>query len=208
MPPFIWNIPNLITIIRLLMIPLSTIPLLPIFGNPNVNILILVNITFILASVTDFLDGYFARKLNQMTEWGAYMDPLIDKYLIWAMYFVFLFISELQIPWWTFTLILFRDVAVTQMRNIALRNNIKFNTSFLAKCKTAVQMIVGALILLFLLVTAVLNDKLPNPNHMFLEYWEGQIYAIVPLILVQCVTILTVITGIDYAIVLRKELSK
>lgn len=208
MPPFILNIPNTITIIRLLMIPMSTIPLLPVFGSPSIGILIFVNVSFVLASVTDFLDGYLARKLNQLTEWGAYMDPLIDKYLIWVMYFVFLFIPELKIPWWTFLLIIFRDIMVTKMRKYALKNNLKFKTSFLAKCKTAIQMIIGSFILLFLLITAILNTQLPIPYPIYFDYWQGNSYSIIPSILVQLVSVFTFITGIDYTVILLKEIKK
>ncbi len=189
MPPFILNIPNALTILRLFTVPLCTVPLLPCFGTPTITTLIIVNVIFILGSITDYLDGYFARKLNQMSEWGAYMDPLIDKYLIWALYFVFTMV--LNVPLWTFLVILFRDLAVTQMRNYALKHQIKFKTSFLAKCKTASQMIIGALILIFLLVGAYdesLSDTLMN----------------ISCILIQVVAVFTFITGVDYAYTLYK----
>ncbi|MGL5956572.1 MAG: CDP-diacylglycerol--glycerol-3-phosphate 3-phosphatidyltransferase [Brevinema sp.] len=208
MPRFIFNIPNSITIFRLFMIPICAIPLLPIFGTPSLSLLIVVNVAFILAAVTDFLDGYLARRLNQLSDWGAYMDPLIDKYLIWALYLVFVFIPKLSIPLWAFLVILSRDLAVTQMRNYALKYQITFKTSFLAKIKTAAQMTIGAIILLFLLGTFYLNSLLINPYLYYLDYWEGNVLFYLPTFLVCSVAVFTAITGIDYAYTLYKQIKK
>ncbi|MGL4561071.1 MAG: CDP-alcohol phosphatidyltransferase family protein, partial [Brevinema sp.] len=84
MPIFVWNLPNCLTIIRFFCIPIATLPLLPIFGHPTYQKFIIVMISFVFAGITDYLDGYLARKFNQTSDWGAYMDPLIDKFLIWV----------------------------------------------------------------------------------------------------------------------------
>ncbi|MGL4677545.1 MAG: CDP-diacylglycerol--glycerol-3-phosphate 3-phosphatidyltransferase [Brevinema sp.] len=208
MPPFVLNIPNSITIFRLLMIPLCVLPLLPIFGSPNLSILIMVNVAFFVATITDFVDGYLARRLNQVSEWGAYMDPLIDKYLIWALYLTLVFIPKLSIPLWAFLIILARDLVVTQMRNYALKQGISFKTSFLAKIKTAIQMIIGSLILLFLLGTFYLNTLLGDPNPYYLDYWKDSILFYSPSFVVCGVAVFTAITGIDYAYILYQQIYK
>ena len=207
MPPFILNVPNTITILRMMMIPLACLPLLPIFGEHTFNTLLITSIFFIFASCTDFLDGYFARKLNQMTEWGAYMDPLIDKFLVWGLYLVFIFIPDLKIPIWTFVIIILRDFAVTQMRNYALNHDVYFKTSFLAKVKTAAQMIIGGGVLLFLLRTYYLNSIAAIPQANYLAYWQNNYYLDnLPSFLVMAVAIFTGITGVDYAYTLYKQL--
>ena len=207
MPPFILNVPNTITIIRILMIPLACLPILPVFGEHTFNTLLIASISFILASCTDFVDGYFARKLNQITEWGAYMDPLVDKFLIWGIYLVFIFIPELKIPVWTFVVIILRDFAVTYIRNYALKHDIHFKTSDIAKLKTTAQMVSGGFILLFLLVTFHLNSTASIPQESYLTYWQNNYYLDhLPSFLVMAVAIFTGITGIDYAYTLYKQL--
>ena len=207
MPPFVLNVPNTITIIRILMIPFACLPLLPIFGEHTFNTLLIASVLFIFASCTDFIDGYFARKLNQITEWGAYMDPLVDKFLIWGIYLVFIFIPELKIPIWTFVVIILRDFAVTQIRNYALKYDIHFKTSAIAKLKTTAQMVVGGFILLFLLRTFYLNSIASIPQESYLTYWKDNYYLDnLPSFLVMAVAIFTGITGIDYACTLYKQL--
>lgn len=203
MPPFVLNIPNVLTLVRFVMVPLSCLPLLPIFGEHNLFTLILVTVSFILAAITDYYDGYFARKLDQHSEWGAYMDPLIDKFLVWGLYFVFLFIPTMHIPIWTFVVIFTRDILVTEMRNFAIHHNMTFKTSFLAKLKTTSQMIVGGGILVFLLITYLLNDQ-SYPNYM--DYWlevNLNLYNL-PRNLIIGIALFTGITGIDYGITLYK----
>ncbi len=185
MPPFIMNIPNLITIFRILTIPMCTLPLL--FGEPSVRTLIFVNVIFVVGAATDFVDGWLARRLNQTSDWGAYMDPLIDKFLIWALYFVFVLV--LHVPWWTFLVILGRDLAVTQMRNYALKHNIQFKTSFIAKLKTASQMIIGEIVLLL-----ILFQKMNSAD-----------YTNIASILIQIVAVFTLVTGVDYGWTLYKN---
>ena len=205
MPPFIWNIPNAITLTRFIMVPLSCLPLLPIFGEHTGGTLLLVTISFIMAGLTDCLDGYLARKLNQMTDWGAYMDPLMDKFLVWGLFLVLTLIPQMNIPIWTFIVIFGRDLLVTEMRNFAIKKDISFKTSSLAKIKTSAQMIVGGFILIFLLTTYYLDGE---QSIYYMEYWVeiNPFLYYLPRNLVILVSIFTGITGIDYAIMLYKKL--
>ncbi|MGL4562433.1 MAG: CDP-alcohol phosphatidyltransferase family protein [Brevinema sp.] len=206
MPIFVWNLPNCLTIIRFFCIPTATLPLLPIFGQPTYQKFIIVMISFVFAGITDYLDGYLARKLNQASDWGAYMDPLIDKFLIWVLFLVFLFLPFLNIPLWTFFVILFRDLAVTQMRNIALKYDITFKTSFFAKTKTAIQMFVSGVILIFLFISFDLYTKQGGVGMNYLEFWHHPVLYNLPKYLVIFTAILTGATGIDYLLTLLKEI--
>jgi len=209
MPKFILNIPNFLTICRLFLVPLACIPLLPIFGSHTNFTLGLTTCTFLLAAVTDFLDGYLARKLNQISDWGVYMDPLIDKFLIWALFGVLIFIPFLTIPKWTFLMIFIRDIIVTEMRNYAIKNNFSFKTSFFAKTKTAIQLISGGIILLFLWISYIYaNTK--NIHDDYLRVWlpDYQWLYTLPKNLVIFTALLTGLTGIDYAKTLIIEIKK
>ncbi|MGL4389251.1 MAG: CDP-alcohol phosphatidyltransferase family protein [Brevinema sp.] len=208
MPIFVWNLPNFLTILRLFCVPLASFPLLPIFGEHTYGKLLLIVVAFIFAAITDYLDGYFARKLNQISDWGAYMDPLIDKFLIWALFLVFLFIPFLEIPIWTFVVILSRDLAVTQMRNFAISHDITFKTSFFAKTKTATQMIVGGLILMFLVLSFYLHQKTGSFSANYLEVWTHPTLYHFPKYLVIFTALLTGATGLDYAITLWNNINK
>lgn len=200
MPPFVWNVPNIITICRFLLIPLCTFPLLPIFGAYTPKKMLFVFILYLITSGTDFLDGYLARKLNQKSKWGEYMDPLVDKFLVWGLYGVFLFIPGMKIPMWTFWVIFFRDIIVTGLRNIAMKKNINFSTSFIAKLKTSIQLIVGGLLLFFLYVTVLKAD--PNTTDL-VNIWTGNFLWLndLPKYLIIPTTIFTAYTFLDYIII-------
>lgn len=208
MHKFVWNIPNALTLMRLLLVPVATLPLLPIFGSHNNITFVIIVGAFILAAVTDFLDGYFARKLNQHTEWGAYMDPLIDKFLIWSLFFVLLFVPFLQIPIWTFIVIFGRDILVTEIRNVSLRRNIIFKTSFFAKTKTAIQMIVSGVILIFLWISYFLYSNQGGTQLNYLNVWPYSWLHLLPKYLAEGTALLTAATGIDYIITFIKEIKK
>ncbi|MGD1997687.1 MAG: CDP-alcohol phosphatidyltransferase family protein [Candidatus Dependentiae bacterium] len=92
---------------------------------------------FTLANITDFFDGYFARKYNAASKTGTYLDALADKVLVISTYAAFA--QEGLIWWWVVAIILLRDVAVTWLRSWLLARGRQLTTSWFAKCKTVVQ---------------------------------------------------------------------
>ena len=192
---FVWNLPNALTIFRLITVFICAAVLLPVGQLSSLRFLICL-IFFVLGAVSDYWDGYFARKLDLTSEWGAYMDPLIDKIFVWALYACFMFIPVLHTPWWAVAIIILRDVIITLMRNEAIKKNITFKTSFLAKSKTAIQMIVGVFILCYLWLTYSVVEyyNLGNPERM----WTHGIKKI-PAYLIMGVAVFTFITLVDYA---------
>jgi cardiolipin synthase len=130
----LWNLANQLTLFRLLLVPLILIAML--YGRHGAALVL-----FLVAAVTDGIDGVVARKLNQKTPLGAYLDPIADKLLLSSSFFVLSLIRS--VPWWVTILILGRDVMiVTTTGVVVLATNIReFPPSTLGKANTAVQIV-------------------------------------------------------------------
>lgn len=161
------NLPNWITVSRLLGVPF----LLYGLANPTVENRWICLIIFVIAAGTDWLDGYLARKLNQITDLGKFLDPLVDKLLVLAP---LLSLVELgQIPAWGVFLILARELAIAGWRV----NQVKISGANLwGKLKTVSQMLAISLLIA------------PTPNS-----WDLPI-----LILFWVAVALTLISGLIY----------
>jgi CDP-diacylglycerol--glycerol-3-phosphate 3-phosphatidyltransferase len=142
------NIANILTFLRLLLIPVFLTFLLGRTAKSSVIALIV----FIVASITDYLDGLIARKLHLQTSLGEFMDPLADKLLVCSAFIAFACIPVLHISWWLVALILAREVYVTVMRVVALRRKAPIKTEFSGKIKTCFQMMTIVVILLLLIL--------------------------------------------------------
>lgn len=105
-------------------------------------------VIFIIASITDAYDGYHARKYNQETPEGKFLDPLADKILVSAAFISFSLLGI--IDFWMVGLIIFRDFFVTGLRMAMEQKGFSMVTSTIAKAKTATQMIIISFILIFL----------------------------------------------------------
>lgn len=122
---------NKLTILRMIMIPVFMVFMLLSFPGSDIIALVL----FILASVTDFVDGHLARKYNQVTNFGKFMDPLADKLLVAAA--IILFVERGQCPGWAALIVIAREFAVTSLRLIAVDNGIVLAAARSGKIKTA-----------------------------------------------------------------------
>lgn len=103
-------------------------------------------IIFLIASLTDKLDGYIARKYNLITDMGRFLDPLADKLLVSAALLMFIELGKIEA--WIVFIILAREFAVTGLRAIAASNNIVIAASNLGKLKTVIQIILIIVILI------------------------------------------------------------
>ena len=140
----ILNTPNILALSRVFLAPLMFLFLvnrdLDIFQNVDVSWLNYISaLIFVIASVTDFFDGYIARMWNQKTEFGAIIDPLADKMLMLAG-FIGLMILDRANPWAIY-LILTREFFITGLRVSAISQGKDISASFIGKVKTVVQMI-------------------------------------------------------------------
>jgi CDP-diacylglycerol--glycerol-3-phosphate 3-phosphatidyltransferase len=168
------NLPNTITLSRLLGLPF----ILYLLHNPTKQNLWICLVIFLIASATDWLDGYLARKLDQITEIGKFLDPLVDKLLVLGP---LLALIELQkVPAWGVFLILGRELAIAGWRvspNLTADNSIP-GANLWGKLKTISQMTAIALLI------APLSPEWETPSiiifwgSVFLTVVSGLIYVV------------------------------
>ena len=135
----IWNVPNSLTLLRIFLIPFLVVVLLTKYSY------YLGLGIFLVAAVTDFFDGYFARRLNKTTRLGTLLDPIADKLLMSAA-----FISLVEIGLaraWMVVIIIGREFAVSGLRSIAAQQGITIAASPLGKTKTVAQVFAIALMI-------------------------------------------------------------
>ena len=167
--------PTYLTIARMLLSVLFLIFVL----IPQTWARIIALILFIIASITDLVDGKWARKQKIVTDLGAFLDPLADKMLV---NLAFLALTSLGvIPIWVFATILIRDFAVDGMRMMSARDGITISASFYGKLKTTFQMTALIIILLNLIVNI-------------------EFFTIIGNITLYIALILTVFSGADYLV--------
>lgn len=181
------NIPNKITISRIILIPifilLFTIPVTwgeVMIGSEVLPVTHLIGgIIFIIAAGTDWLDGYYARKYNLVTNLGKFLDPLADKLLVSA---AFILLVEVGVaPAWIVIVIISREFAVTGLRLVAAGSGIVLAAGNMGKLKTATQLIAIALLL-------------------FKDFPFQQLNFSVGSIILYLALFFTVISGVDYFI--------
>jgi cardiolipin synthase (CMP-forming) len=147
------NLPNFLTILRIVMIPFFLYYLLS--QHPGDRFLALM--IFGIASITDFFDGYLARKWKQESPLGRFLDPLADKALVIATLIIFILLDQ-AVPLYMVIIIILRDMLVTLMRYLAIRKGAEIRTTRLGKAKTMFQMFSIVLIILILIVRALPFD--------------------------------------------------
>jgi CDP-diacylglycerol--glycerol-3-phosphate 3-phosphatidyltransferase len=136
------NLPNSLTIFRIFLIPLLVVVLLTRFPNKEfIGVAI-----FLAAALTDWLDGYIARRRQQVTAIGTWLDPVADKLLVSS---ALIAMVEMGLaPAWMVVILVGREVAVTGLRNVALAKGIVIEVSELGKAKMATQVVAITAIIL------------------------------------------------------------
>ncbi len=171
------NLPNKLTFLRILMVPIFVILMYCDFNNAR----LYATIVFAIASFTDFLDGYLARKQGLVTNFGKFADPLADKILVCA---ALICLTEMgDIPAWGVIIIIAREFAVTGLRVIAASENITIAASKLGKFKTVSQLI-----------------------SMIILLSDNSKFHSIGLILFYVAVIFTIVSGIDYFVKNKKVL--
>ncbi|MFT8347915.1 CDP-diacylglycerol--glycerol-3-phosphate 3-phosphatidyltransferase [Clostridium saccharoperbutylacetonicum] len=183
------NLANKLTLIRIFLVPVFLV-FLAVKDIPYGSFI--ATFIFVLASLTDKLDGYIARSRNQITNFGKFMDPLADKLLVTA---ALISLVELHVvPSWAAIVIIAREFAVSGLRSIAAAQGRVIAASWWGKIKTVIQII--AIILLLLKVNiheAKLLKIFVIDNHYVKEF-----FAITPTIALMLAVVVTLISGYDY----------
>jgi CDP-diacylglycerol--glycerol-3-phosphate 3-phosphatidyltransferase len=138
----IFNLPNCITFMRIGIIPVLFLLLL----KPGKSLSLIIAALFILAAITDVLDGYIARKYGIVTRLGKFLDPLADKLIVTTAMIMMIPIG--RIPAWIVAIIIMRDLAVDGLRSIASTEGLVIHASRLGKQKTLCQIIAVSALLI------------------------------------------------------------
>ncbi|MCD6163640.1 MAG: CDP-diacylglycerol--glycerol-3-phosphate 3-phosphatidyltransferase [candidate division Zixibacteria bacterium] len=181
------NLPNLLTLSRIFLSPVYMV--LFLIENPYSRLA--ATIVFIIAALTDILDGYFARRMGSMTGFGKFMDPLADKILVSTAFLTFVNLGYAKA--WMVATIIIREFFIIGLRSIAAYKGMVITSSYAAKWKTASQMVVISCILVFINLKTWLVPA-GYKWAMFSSPMTNTVFDLLILITV----ILTVATGIDY----------
>lgn len=183
------NLPNKLTLLRILLVPLFllfiTVKDIP-YGT------FIATFIFIIASITDQLDGHIARSRNQITTFGKFMDPLADKLLVTS---ALIALVELKIiAGWAAVIIIAREFAVSGLRTIAAAEGKVIAASMWGKVKTVTQIIAIIISLLRVNIESseTLLDYFSNSNFMM------NMISFLPKITMLLAIIITIISGVDY----------
>ena len=172
------NLPNVLTLLRILAVPVIVVALLGETPNGDA----LAAGVFALAALTDGLDGYIARRRRDVTTFGKLMDPLADKVLIIAALVSLVSLNRLAA--WVAMVIIARELAVTGLRAVAAEQGVVIAASWLGKLKTALQ------------ISAVFALIIWNPSPLAVD------------VLVYVAVAATVISGADYFFGLRRRIAE
>ena len=170
------NLPNVLTLVRIMLVPVLVVALLDETPNGDT----IAAIVFAIAAVTDGLDGYFARSRNAVTTFGKLMDPLADKLLIVAALISLVSLDRLAA--WVAMVIIARELAVTGLRAVAAERGVVIAASWMGKVKTILQ------------IAAIFALIAQNPAPVWAD------------VLVYLAVAMTVISGVDYFFGFRRML--
>jgi len=193
------NLPNKLVISRLILVPIFMV--FTVIDNIWTRLFALL--IFIVASLTDLYDGYFARKYGEITNFGKFMDPLADKFLISAALICFVGLKELRVPAWMVVLIIGREFLITGIRLIAASRGEVMPADRTGKFKTTSQITAIIWILIVLCINSILYRFYYFHPALLLQgsgwsYWAGNFLIWSPYWLVLITTILTLVSGFTF----------
>ena len=174
------KLPNILTLFRIILIPVMIIcvyiDILKYYIVADLSYRYLACLViFVVASITDFLDGFIARKYNMVTTFGKFADPLADKMLVFSA--MTILVRDNLIPVWVFVVMIIREFMVSGIRMLAAERGEVISAGLLGKLKTAVTMV--AIIVMFL-----------SGLHNVVYYvGQGLLYA---------ACLLTIVSGVQY----------
>jgi len=192
------NLPNKLSLLRIILIPITLVFMLPIsiygWEPTGWNNFITTNgwwvaaIFFIIASITDFLDGKIARKHNLVTNLGKFLDPLADKVLVISVLCAFCYLGRVSA--WPLVIIIFREFMVSGIRLVASSQGVVMAAKMLGKIKTVTQMIAIIYLLFEPLIHKIFGTTAGATNAV----------TIVGDVLLLICVIMTIVSGVDYLV--------
>ncbi|OGU76390.1 MAG: CDP-diacylglycerol--glycerol-3-phosphate 3-phosphatidyltransferase [Ignavibacteria bacterium RBG_16_34_14] len=180
-------LPNQLTILRIILTPVFLFFFLspePLYKQISLGI-------YIIAALTDWYDGWLARKFNYITSWGKFWDPLADKILTSSAFMGFAILGI--VPLWMVIIIILRDFIVTGLRAYADYKNISFPTSYYAKWKTFIQM--AFLYYLLLVYTGMYTKQIYTGNEELFSILMNEYFIYLTMLII---TIITFHSGVQY----------
>ncbi|MFA5142743.1 MAG: CDP-diacylglycerol--glycerol-3-phosphate 3-phosphatidyltransferase [Candidatus Omnitrophota bacterium] len=190
------NLPNKLTLSR---IALTFVFMAFLYTN-GVTAKVFALCAFVLAALTDALDGYIAKKINQVTDFGRLMDPIADKILVLAA--LLAFVERGIVPAWMVVLIIFREVAVTGLRILALTKGRVLQADGGGKHKTVWQLSTIIIILFFFIFK--------EGGHALFNFWNTKVETIYKdgiFVIMLIAVVLTLSSGIAYLVKNREVYS-
>ncbi len=182
------NLPNSITLSRIASVPLliwALSPKFPVHGTHGEQE-IFASALFILASITDGVDGYLARRRGQITTLGMLLDPLADKLMVTAAYIALVAYNPRVVPPWIAVLVIGREFLVSGLRSIAASEGFTIEASEIGKLKTVIQIVS--------VVAAILNHRW--------DYWQWGWYTVgvhfIAVAAIYWMTAVSIISAVDY----------
>ncbi len=176
------NAANIITIVRMILVPIFLVILLTEMENKE----IFAVVVFAIAALSDTIDGYIARKYNQITELGKFLDPLADKLLITGALLALVYLELVET--WVAAVIILREIFIIGFRFYFFVKDSAFSASWLAKRKTTFQCVAIGVI--------IVSEKLPHKETFFK----------IGTILLYIAVFLTIYSGIEYVIKYSKTM--
>lgn len=190
-------LPNQLTILRIVLTPIFVF----FFLQEQETYRQISLVIFFIAAITDWYDGWLARKFNYITNWGKFWDPLADKILTAGAFFSLVHVGLLEL--WMVLIVVFRDFTITLLRGYADKRKISFATSRYAKWKTFFQMF----FLYYLLLAYVLSSTVYIREH-YPEIIEVLLNSDLIFYGMLMVTLLTLHSGYRYFVENRHLIKK
>ncbi len=171
------SLPNILTLCRIFVIPLLVL----LLSFPTQLTRAVAALLFVLASITDYLDGYLARRYNVTSSLGKLLDPMADKLLIMAGLIMIVAFDNGSIPAWIVVIILSREIMVTSLRGVASAQGIVIQAEEMGKYKTTLQ--------IFAITGLILHH-----TYCYVDFYRGGLYFL------SASLILCIWSGISYFI--------
>lgn len=177
------NLPNMVTLFRIVLVPVL---FLMLFFSPGKLQSFFAGLVFSVASISDCVDGYLARRMNLVTDFGKFLDPLADKLLVGVA--LIMMIPLGRVPLWIVVIILGREVMVTLLRVIFLKKGNKvIEASMTGKYKTGFQ------------IAAIIPLLFHYEYNLGLEFFDFSVdFHVVGMAFLYAALVLTIWTGVDY----------